>query len=781
MKQRPALSAAFFLLSLSAMASAQSTGTVIGRVLDQTSLPIPNVSVELLTAGSQEHIPTLTGDDGIYRFEGVPTGPAELTLKLINFLTVRRTVTVAPGNLTVPDITMVVTSSADITVTAPYTFRNLAELDNPAENLVGVAASSSEGAITAQQLENRAIMRAGEVLETVPGMIVSQHSGEGKANQYYLRGFNLDHGFDFATTVAGVPVNMPTHGHAHGYADANFLIPELVSGLQFRKGPYFAEIGDFSTAGSANVNYFNSLDRPFAVLSGGGDGWGRFVGAASPRLGPGHLLVAAELNHNNGPWVRADHFHKANGVVRYTEGDARNGFSVTGMAYSANWNATDQIPERAISSGLISRYGGIDNTDRGKSFRYSIAGDGQWSGVRDSTRLTGYVLRYGLNLVQNFTYFLDDPIDGDQREQEDRRWVTGARITHRRMGELGRFHHETAIGGEFRHDAIGDLSLFRTVGGDRRSTIRTDVVGQTSYGAFAQTEIEWSRIVRTTFGIRGDMFHYDVESDNPANSGQDSTGVLSPKASAVLGPWKSTEFYVNAGLGFHSNNALGATLTVDPVTGDPADRATPIVHAEGAEIGFRTVALRGLQSTLSLWTLSFDHELLFVGDAGTTEAGRPSRRYGIEWTNYYAVHPWVTLDFDLSLSRARFTDDAPEGNFIPGALDRVISAGFAIEPPEEDRGFLGNLRLRHFGPRPLVEDKSVNSKSTSIVNTDIGYRFNERFSLVGEIFNVFDAEAADIDYFYTSRLPGEPIEGVEDIHTHPALPRSARIILRVSF
>jgi hypothetical protein len=757
------------------------SGTVGGRVFDQTEAVIPGVSVELISGPIGTVHSTITGSEGTYRLDAVPAGPAELTFRLINFSTIRRAIIVPAGSEMTVDVTLVVSSTADITVTMPRTFRNLADLDRPAENIVGVAAASSEGAITAQQLEARPIMRPGEILETVPGLIVSQHSGEGKANQYYLRGFNLDHGSDFATTIAGIPVNLPTHAHGHGYTDSNFLIPELVSGVQFRKGPYFAESGDFSAAGAANINYFNQLDAPLAVLGAGENSWQRFLGAASPRLGKGFLLGALELEHNNGPWVRPEHLHKANGIIRYSQGTPLQGFSITGMGYSSNWNATDQIAERAINSGLISRFGSLDTSDHGHTFRYSVAGDGQWSGERTTTRVTGYLLRYGLNLFSNFTYFLDDPVNGDQFEQEDRRWVSGGQITHRFLGTFGGLNHQSAVGGSVRHDAIGNVGLYQAVNGGRTDAIRQDRVGQTSVAFFGQSEIEWSRKLRTTLGVRGDVYHFNVKSDIALNSGSDTAGIVSPKLGVVVGPWKGTEFYANAGLGFHSNDGRGATIGVDPSSGDPVERVTPLARARGAEAGVRTVAIRGMQSTLSVWTLDFDSELLFVGDAGTTEAGRPSRRYGIEATNYIRPHPWVTLDFDLSLARARFRNDDSGGNRIPGSLDRVISAGFAIDPPEAGKGVIGSFRLRHFGPRPLIEDGSVRSKTTSLVNGELGYRFGRPYQIVGQIFNVFNRNVSDIDYYYTSRLPGEAVEGVDDIHTHPALARTFRVALQIRF
>jgi hypothetical protein len=766
------------LLAHTLAAQAQTTGSVTGRVLDETRLPLPGATVELNGMTMDMEAETVTGMDGTYRFDVVPPGLAEVTFKLINFTTVRREVTVTAGGLPTVDAVLGVSLTADITITAPRTFRNLAEIDNPSENLVGVATAASEGAITAAQLSRRPIMRAAEVLETVPGMIISQHSGEGKANQYYLRSFNLDHGSDFATTVAGVPVNNPTRGHAQGYSDANFLIPELVSGVQFRKGPYYAEQGDFSAAGAANINYVNRLDRPLVSLSSGTHGWGRVLGAASPAVGSGHLLAALELNRNGGPWDRPDDYQRVNGVVRYSRGDSRNGFSLTGMAYNADWASTDQVPVRAIASGRISRFGNLDASDGGRSFRYTAVADVRRSGVKQSTRGTGYVVRYGMNLFQNFTYFLDYPETGDQFDQVDRRVILGGRLSHRRLGHLGERHTESAVGMELRHDAIDEVGLYGTVGRQRISTTRRDDVGQTSVGIFAQSEIEWTRLFRTTFGLRGDAYQFDVQASNPLNSGTSSVGILSPKISTVFGPWDGTELYANAGLGFHSNHGLGVTLAVDPKTGEPAAPVPPLVRARGAEIGLRTVKIPRLQSTVALWTLGFDSELLFIGDTGSTEAGRPSRRMGIEWTNYARPTDWLTVDVDLAFSGSRFTDDDPAGDAIPGALGRVIAAGVTVEP---ERGAFGSLRLRHFGPRALLEDERVESEATTLVNGEVGYWVSDRASLVLEFFNLFDAEVADIDYFYASRLAGEPAADVEDLHTHPALPRSTRVVLRVSF
>ena len=761
---------------------AQGGGVVTGTVTDETGGVLPGVTVELRPTGAQASLEAVTDGAGVYRFEQVPAGAAELTVRLINFSAVRRAIAVAAGASVTANAQMLVASSADITITAPRTFRNLAEITNPAENLVGVASAGSEGAITAAQLAVRPVNRAAEILETVPGMVISQHSGEGKANQYYLRGFNLDHGFDFSQTVAGIPVNMPTHAHAQGYADSNFLIPELVSGVQFRKGPYYAENGDFSSAGSANINYFNVLERPIATFTGGSFGYGRFLGAASPQVGKGTLLTAFEWERDNGPWVSPNNKDKFNGVVRYSQGNARNGLSVTFLGFSNHWHSTDQIPQRAVDAGLIGRFGFIEETDGGETSRYAGVVDWQHSSVNDSTRVTGFVQRYDVQLFHNFTYFLNDPENGDQFEQFEERWTSGAKLTHRRMKRIAGVPTESAFGVDLRNDSVGGpLGLYQTVATRRISTSRADEADQTSVGFFGETEVEWGRKLRTTFGLRGDVYRWNVVSNNPLNSGQDASGIVNPKVSAAFGPWGGTEFYANYGMGFHSNSGLGVTLKVDPFTGEPATAAPPFARAKGAEFGVRTVALKGVQTTATVWYLGFDSELIYVGDSGSTVEGPASRRTGVEITNYIYPHPWLALDVDLSFSRARFVGVPVGEDFVPGALNRVISAGIGLNPPAGvPAGVFGSLRLRHFGPRPLMGDNSVASNATSIVNGEVGFKFSNRTRLRVEAFNLLNANVSDIDYFFESRLRDEP-GPVEDKHFHPAIPRSARVALQVSF
>ena len=758
------------------VAAAETTGTLTGTVVDETGGVLPGAVVNLQADGAE--FSSVTDDMGKWSIDGVPAGPAALTFRLINFAGAHRELTVVPSEVLTVDVVLVLSLTADVVVTAERTFRNIADLPQPAENLVGIASAASVGAITAAQLQARPILRPGEVLETVPGLVISQHSGEGKANQYYLRGFNLDHGTDFATTVAGIPLNMPSGAHASGYSDSNMIIPELVSGIQFRKGPYFADDGDFSAAGSANVSYMNLLEQPLASISTGGQGWSRFFGAASPHLGDGNLLVGVEVGRNDGPWVEPDDLRKVNGILRYSRGDARNGFSITGLSYSANWQATDQVPVRAIESGRIDRFAGIDTSGGGRTYRHGVVADSLRSNGETSTRITAFGMRYGLNLLQNFTYFLANPVDGDQFEQVDRRTSVGVKLTQRRLREfLGR-PVEWMIGTQSRHDDAGVIGLYDTVRQRRTSTVREDALRQTSLGLFGQGVLDWTSFFRTSVGLRADAYRFAVDASNPLNAGAGVDSIVSPKLTAILGPWQQTEFYANWGEGFHSNDVRGATIRVDPRTGESAERFRPLVKARGGEIGVRTVKLHGLHSTVALWYLDFDSELLFLGDAGVTAPSRPSRRYGVEWSNYVRFTPWMTAEADLAFTAARFSDDDPAGSRIPGSLNRVFSGALTFEPVKR---LFGSIRVRHFGPRPLIEDNSVRSGSTTLWNGQFGIRFNRRVTVSFEVFNLLNSPVSDIDYFYTSRLPGEPLEGVDDVHTHPAIPRTARVALQMRF
>ena len=662
-------------------------------------------------------------------------------------------------------------------------------------NGVGTDDSASTGTVTQELIRNRPTLRPAEVLEFVPGVIVTQHSGDGKANQYFLRGFNLDHGTDFATWVDGMPVNMPTHAHGQGYTDLNWLIPELVERIRYRKGPYAAADGDFASAGSARIALADALPRGTAALTLGQDRYARALFASSSRIERGELLYALEAAHDDGPWQHPEKFHRLNGVVRYSFGGDERHTSITAMAYGAGWNATDQIPQRAVGSGAVDRFGAIDPTDGGDTARTSLS-------LRTTRRfddgvfaLDAYAISSRLDLWSNFTYFLEQPVDldttagnGDQFRQSERRKVFGVAASRSWSVPLGGRASTTTLGVQLRHDRLDPVGLYSTVERQLVAMTQESRVRETSVGLYAENSLEWTDWLRGVLGVRADRFFVDHASSIAVNSGSTSAGLVSPKASLVLGPWAKTEYFVNYGFGYHSNDARGATARVKPkeFAADPtspdavAEPSALLVRSKGGELGLRSEIVTGVQVSLALWRLALGSELVFAGDAGDTEASRPSRREGIELNAHAVATPWLLLDADIAHSRARFTTDEPTtpGRYIPGAVENVLSLGATVV----DRGpWFGHFQLRHFGSRPLIEDNSVRSSSTTLAYLRVGYRVAPTVRVALDVFNLFDRKASDIEYYYASRLKGEGAAGVADVHFHPVEPRLLRVTLAADF
>lgn len=662
------------------------------------------------------------------------------------------------------------------------------------DDMTGIATSATDGVVGAEDLGRRALLRSGEIVETIPGVIATQHSGGGKANQYFLRGFNLDHGTNLRINVEGMQVNLPTHGHGQGYADLNFLIPELIDTVQFRKGLYRARDGDFSSAGATDIRLVETLPRPKVLASLGGNDYGRALLAGSTGLAGGHLLGGLEAHGYDGPWVRPDDFTKLNGLLRYSKGDRLRGWSVMAMGYGGKWKATDQIPSRVVGA-TVDRFGLIDPDLGGDSSRASLSGELHRSGPGWSRSFNVYVLAYDLDLLSNFTYCLEGGdgascnVDDDQFLQRDDRTVVGSRVDQQWSRDWNGRPVLWGVGAEAQLHSI-DNGLFRTRGGVIRpgdaGRIREDSVEQWMAGIYADVELRWTDRVRTVAGVRADLVDVDVESDRAENSGRRDDSIVSPRLSLIFGPWNKTESYLNYGQGFHSNDARGMVTTVDPVSLAQASPADPLVRSETADLGIRTTVVEGLQSSLSLFWIELDSELVFVGDAGTTEPGPPSRRVGFELANFYRVKPWLSLDLDLTVTDAEFLD-APAGqDRVPGALEETVAAGVALG---RDTGLFGSLRWRSFGAFHLKEDDSVRGSATALVNGRLGYGFGHGLRVVLDGFNLLDREEADIQYFYASRLPAavspsgvtEPLGGVEDVHLHPMESRTLRLWVEYAF
>lgn len=496
---------------------------------------------------------------------------------------------------------------------------------------------------------------------------------------------------------------------------------------------------------------------------------------------PSSLTYALEYNTYDGPWVRPDDFERWNGLLRYFRGDEDNHFSVTLMGYSGEWQSSDQIPQRAIQDGRIPRFGSVDPTTSGESQRYSL--NAVWQ-ARDGdvvTRANVYSIYYDLDLFSNFTYALDYPDRGDQFEQEEERWVFGANLSRTWENEaLFGKSADFTVGVQTRHDVIDGIGLYRTEAQRRFDTVRRDDVYEASAGIFADTTVRWNDWFRTYAGLRGDVFYFDTEKSTlAANQGDDFAGIISPKISAIFGPWRETEIYLNYGMGFHSNDARGVNTVVDPNTGDSIPTVDPLVRTQAAEFGMRTQIIPTLTSTLTFFWLESDSELVYVGDAGLNEPGPGSRRYGVEFASYWRPTDWFSLDAEIALTHARFTDSGNE-DYIPSSVPVMFSGGVTLGALGDANGVFSSLRARAFSGRPLVEDNSVKGKASFLVNGSIGYRHNNWEAAV-ECLNIFDRNDNDIEYYYASRLPGERAEGYEDIHLHPTEPRTFRLRITYKF
>ena len=662
------------------------------------------------------------------------------------------------------------------------------QVQGPRDAAIGTADSASEGAAEKASFQARPKLRPGDIVEAVPGVVATQHSGDGKANQYFLRGFNLDHGTDFAVSVDGMPVNMPSHGHGQGFADLNFLIPDLVSGVRYRKGPYFTDSGDFSLAGSATLDYVSALDAPFAELTLGSNNFRRLLAAGSRTVEDQTWLGAIELEGNNGPWDVPERLRKANAVVRFSQGTPARGFSVTAMAYQSRWNSTDQIPERLVNSGELPRFGSLNPTDGGKTRRLSLSGKWFDQSAAGKTEVSAYAIDYRFDLFSDFTYFLNNPEQGDQFEQTDRRRVFGLQGSHSMPTKLAGLDGVATFGAQWRGDRIAEVGLYNTAARERLSTVRDDKVSQDLLSVHAQQLVYFSERWRGYVGVRGDMLRYDVQGREPVygagNSGRGHDTLLSPKAGLAFTVTPAHELYLNAGIGFHSNDVRGATITVDPQSGLPADRVPALVKGRGEEIGWRFKPNQDLVATVALWQLRLDSELVYVGDAGSTEPGRASSRRGLETTVRWKLNPRWRVEGDAALSRARFRGEAPEGegNFIDNAVERVFAAGVTYtESP-----WTASLRLRYMGPRALDTLDAVRSRSSTLLNAGARYAVNKQLTLGLDVFNLAGKRGNDIEYLYASCTAGEVARGdcgggIEDRHVHPMEPRSGRLSARWTF
>jgi hypothetical protein len=667
--------------------------------------------------------------------------------------------------------------------------------------------AASAGDISQAQMQAEPLLRPAAILENIPGLIVTQHSGEGKANQYFLRAFNLDHGTDLALEVDDMPVNMPTHAHGQGYSDFNFVIPELAADLHYKKGPYYADEGDFATAGTARVGLVNDVPSS-ATVGYGEDGYRRGLFMGSTGFFGGTLIGAGEVYHNDGPFDVPDDYNRLNGVARYFRGDTQDYFTLTAMAYSGKWNSTDQVPLRAIAEGLIDRFGSLNPTDGGVTTRSSLS----FSRVRrtddDQFQMSAYVIRYKLDLWSTFTYYLRDPINGDQMLQHDDRVVYGIKASKSWFTSIFGAPTTNLIGVQARIDDIKDVGIFSTVERQIIGTTQNAGVLESNGALYAESSTQWLDHVQTTVGVREDQFDFDVKdkmlnADGSCNVNSDLLGcdtgtkrasIFSPKLGLILGPWAKTTYFINIGDGYHSNDARGVTRS-----GQNSDQSpvTPLTRATGGEVGVATNLIPNLDTRLDVFELKLKSELVFDGDAGVTSPSGATTRTGIEWGNTYHINDWLSAELNTAFTRARFdhysppddlgcADAAPRnpctlpigivGRYIPNSPTNVTNLGLTAQ---RDSGWFGALRARHFGESPLVEDNSAKSPAYTTVDAQIGFHAAKWLAAI-DLFNVADVKWNDIEYYYVSRLRNEA-SPVADYVVHPGVPRTVRARFQYQF
>ncbi len=684
-----------------------------------------------------------------------------------------------------------------------------------APNIAGGAAAAptmaSQMTVSGEDLNARPISRPGEIVEAAPGLMAIMHADGGKANQYYLRGWNLDHGTDLAVFWDDIPINLPTHAHGQGYTDLNWLIPETVGGMDIRKGPYWADVGDFENAGNLHISVVDTVPQNIESVTIGSFGYQRYLTLGSTKAGSGNLLYAGEFNTYDGPWTSSTDLTKFSGLLRYSQGTATDGFTVTGMAYANTWNSTDQNALRYYTTGQMGLYGTFDPTDGGDTSRFSLSGrvaqttdDGSW-------KANAYIVKYTMDLWNNYTYDTNDPTFGDQFHQHDDRVYGGGGASRTFNGTLFNLPTETVVGVQSRYDDIITALNFS----DQRLLLAPyidDHVGEGNGAIYAENTMHWTNWLRTVVGWRGDYYAASVDSMlQPANSGYRQEAIGSPKFRMVLGPFAKTEFFVGAGEGYHSNDARSTLVTQVP--GDPLtpEGSSPfLVRSTGAEVGVRSKAIPNLDSSISLFYIHQNSELFFDGDTGDTTAGLPSQRTGVEFTNDYRPASWAHIDADLALSRARFLGydytqaalyqslagypqaqigNAP-GDYVYNAPWMIASAGITLG---EKAGWFSALRWRYISSRPLTEDGVFQSPPLNLVNAGIGYRFDNGWRIQLDALNLLNSTSDLATYAYGTLLTSDALfamcyptpkipaavcaNGVMDYIYHPVEPLAFRLTL----
>jgi len=659
-------------------------------------------------------------------------------------------------------------------------------LETRVEAPAPTSAASAE-TIGERDLQLRPVANPESIIKVVPGLVIAQHQGGGKANQLFLRGFDADHGTDVALSIDGVPINMPSHGHGQGYADLNFLVPEAIDQIDVTKGPYFAEYGDFDTAGAINLRTRRSFGESSVSATYGSFDSYRVLGIASPKFSEGLPWLAAEIAGTNGPFNSPEQLQRYNLMGKETLAlNATTTLSVLASAYGSQWNASGQIPLRAVEAGLLDRFGSIDPSEGGQTQRQMlIASLEHRSENGDGVSLTAYVVRYSFRLFSDFTFQLRDPENFDEVEQDDSRVYVGANGRFRTSKTLGGMRFITSLGAQARYDDV-HTELWHVKQRNRLQQCFeegpnpcTDAqIHQSDLGVYVEEDMRLTSWLRIVLGARADLFEFNVsdqkpvpaEPAEPPTTGVAQKSIISPKLQVVLRPASWWNIYLDGGGGFHSNDARGAIAS-------GGSGALP--RAWGAEVGSR-LYLGKLEVAAALWYLHLQSEQVYNSDEGTTSPSDPTRRYGLDLEARWNLLPWLWVDADLNFSKATFTEDRGNGSAVALAPTRTGTLGLNALHPD---GYKGRLGLRHVADRPATQDESLTAQGYTLVDLYLGYR--RRFWEIGVVVeNLFNQSWREAQFANDSQLriaPYNETAPVTDIHFTPGNPINVRATASLYF
>lgn len=625
-------------------------------------------------------------------------------------------------------------------------------------------AASSDVLIPERDFELRPQGRPADILRLVPGFVIGQHQGGGKAEQYFLRGFDADHGTDIALSVDGLPVNLRSHAHGQGYADLHFLIPETVQRVEAVKGPYHVELGDFATAGAVNFVTRDTVPENTVQAAGGSFNTQRYLTLLSPTREGVKSLIAVEGYITDGPFQHPSNYERFNAFAKVSGSAAPDlDLAVWASHYRGAWDASGQVPVRAVRNGLIDRFASIDPTEGGETQRTNLNVTARWRpSDLDTITLQAYGQYSALNLFNDFTFFLNDPANGDGIRQLDRGWVAG--------GDTRWEHVFTGVplvatpGLQYRIDTPRVVLAHQATRVDLGRLTDVHVIEQ-SVSPFLKLELTPQPWLRLVGGARGDLFVYDVHDRLGRQlTGRATRELATYKGNVILGPWAATELFGNVGTGFHSNDARAVILNRGGIA---------LPEARGWELGLRTRVVPRVEVSATYWALKLQSELVFVGDAGTTEARGPSSRHGWEVATRVRLLDWLSFTGDVTISRARFDN----GDEVPLAPRMTSRAELIARQPG---GFAASVGMRYLADRYASEDRQQTARGYLLFETTARYRYKQVEAFVG-VENLTNTKWRESQFFFTSRLPGEPAAGVPDLHFTPGNPRSVLGGLAVHF